>query len=87
MDSINSRVDIKNKIFHGYYVAPNGDLYSIKTGELKYTWLNKGRCNLYRRAQFWINGKKKNFYVHRIVAMLYLDDWFSEMEVDHIDDQ
>lgn len=81
-----AKVNTDLKIFHGYYVTPEGELYSLKTGAKKYTWLNKGRVNLYERTQFWIDGKKKNFYVHRIVAMLYLPDWNPDMEVDHIDE-
>lgn len=74
-----------DKIFCGYYVTPEGELYSLKTGERKYTWMNRGRAALYERVQFWVDGKKKNYYVHRIVAMLYLDDWDDELEVDHLD--
>ena len=85
MTLISGEIDL-TKVFHGYYVSPEGELYSLKDGHKKYTWLNKGRSNLYERAQFWIDGKKKNFYVHRIVAQLYLEDWDEEMEVDHINE-
>lgn len=78
-------VDTKLKIFKGFFVTPDGELYSIKTGERKYTWLNKGRAAFYERTQFWIDGKKKNIYVHRLVAMLYLSEWDEALEVDHID--
>lgn len=79
-------INIETKIFHGYYVTEEGELYSIKTGNKKYTWLNKGRSGLYERAQFIVNGKPKNFYVHRIVAQMYLPDWDETMEVDHNDE-
>lgn len=79
-------VKMHGKVFHGYYVSEYGELYSVKTGLKKYTWLNKGRSGFYERAQFWIEGKKKNFYVHRIVAQMYLPDWDEELEVDHFDE-
>ena len=73
------------KEFLHYYVLPDGTLVHKKTGAVKYSWLNKGRASFYLRTQFWINGKKKNIYVHRLVAMLHLPDWDESLEVDHID--
>lgn len=72
------------KVFNGYYVTPDGELYNIKTGAKKYTWKNKGRCAHYERAQFIIDGKKKNFYLHRIVAQMYLQSYDSSLQVNHI---
>lgn len=73
------------KQFLNYWVTPDGELYHILTGEKKYCWLNKGRAGYYLRTQFWIDGKKKNIYVHRLMAMLYLPDWDASLEVDHLD--
>ena len=73
------------KRFMNYYVTPEGELFHHETGEKKYTWLSKGRSALYERVQFWVDGKQKNYYVHRLVAMLYLPGWDEEFDVNHID--
>lgn len=73
------------KTFKGYYVTTSGELYSMKTGAKKYTWHNKGRTSAYERVQFIVDGKPKNFYVHRIMAQLYLPDFDESLEVNHID--
>lgn len=72
------------KVFCGYHVTEGGELFSLKTGMKKYTWINKGRCGLYERVQFIVNGKPKNYYVHRIVAQMYLPNWDETLEVDHL---
>jgi hypothetical protein len=73
----------KMKIFKGYYVTDQGEFYSLKTGLKKYTWHNQGRCNAYERIQFIVDGKPKNYYVHRIVASLYWKGWSEELEANH----
>ena len=72
------------KVFNNYHVSTEGELYSLKTGDKKYTWQNKGRSSKYERVQFIVDGKPKNFYVHRIVAMVYLKNYSPELEVNHI---
>jgi hypothetical protein len=67
-----------------YLVTPEGEIYSLTTGERKYTWLNVGRDALYERVQFSINGRRKNFYVHRLMAELYLPGWDPDFIVNHI---
>lgn len=73
------------KFFKGYHTTPDGELYSLKTGLKKYTWHNQGRTSQYERVQFIVDGKPKNFYVHRIVAMLYCPEYCETLEVNHID--
>lgn len=73
------------KTFCGYIVTTTGELYSLKTGERKYTWHNQGRSAPYERVQLCIGGKKKNFYVHRIVASVYCQSFSPSLEVNHKD--
>jgi len=73
------------KSFNGYFVTKQGELIHRLTGAIKYTWNNKGKCAHYERAQFIIDGKPKNFYVHRIVAMTYLENYHESLVVNHID--
>lgn len=68
-----------------YWVTPFGEIYHVKTGEKKYTWLNAGRDAFYEKVQFSINSKKKNYYVHRLVAELFLPGWDPDHIVNHID--
>ena len=75
---------LETKEFHGYHITNTGEIYT-KKGEKKYTWLNKGRAGLYERVQLRIEGKTKNFYVHRLVAQLFLPGWDPEFFVNHID--
>jgi hypothetical protein len=73
------------KLFKGYVVTQEGEFYSLKTGEKKYTWIQKGRTSSYERIQFWVEGKPKNYYVQRIMASLYWDGWDETMEANHKD--
>jgi hypothetical protein len=75
---------MKLKTFKNYHVTKEGEFYSLKTGDKKYTWKNNGRSSQYERVQFIMDGKPKNFYVHRVVAMIYLKGYSHELEVNHI---
>lgn len=78
-------MEIKSKQFYGYIVTTSGEIYSAKTGERKYTWANKGRSAHYEKVQLSIEGKVKNFYVHRLVAMVFIKGFKETLEVDHKD--
>ena len=73
------------KRFLHYLVTPTGEIWNTRTGEKKYTWLNKGRAGYYERVQFWVDGKKKNIYVHRLMAELFMPFWDPEFYVNHVD--
>ena len=70
--------------FCGYLVSSCGSIYN-KKGKKKYTWLNQGRESVYERVQLWICGSKKNYYVHRLVAMCFMSDFNESLVVNHID--
>jgi hypothetical protein len=72
------------RTIRGYHLTTEGELYCVKTGRKKYTWKNKGRSSVYERVQFIVEGKPKNFYIHRLVAEMYLSA-VANMQVDHID--
>lgn len=76
---------IVNPKFHNYIIMPDGEIYNATTGAQKSTFLNQGRCKTYERVQLMIQGKKQNFYVHRLVAMAYMPEFHPAMEVNHID--
>lgn len=78
-------IEREPKRFLHYLVTAEGEIFNTRTGERKYTWMNKGRGGLYERVQFWIDGKKKNYYVHRLMAELFLPGWDPAFVVNHID--
>lgn len=39
--------------------------------------------NNYKRVQLWKNGKGKFFLVHRLVAMIFLDNYNESLQVNH----
>ena len=87
----------------GYYISRRGHLYSRfeKSGLLTPRWDNKTgyRPKKWRKLtpnhsqkgylfkQIVINGKSKAFYLHRLVALVYLPPVGNSdiLEVDHID--
>ena len=38
----------------------------------------------YLRVKLYQNGKKKEFYIHRLVAFAFVEGWFEGAEIDHI---
>jgi hypothetical protein len=70
-----------NKIeSEGYLVTPDG-LYSLKTNRLLKLWIDKrGYCSVSPR----IDGKKINFYMHRLIAIKFISNEFNKKEVNHI---
>ena len=73
-------VDIKG--YEGLYaVTPDGRVWSYRTS----TWLNYDYGHGYRRVTFTVDGKKKKFAVHRLVAEAYIPNPDNLPEVDHID--
>lgn len=69
-----------------YLVSPNGEVYSKKTGSLIFQADNESRGNrFYKRVKLYNeHGIRKHYYVHRIVASLFIGD-ITGMSVDHID--
>lgn len=78
--------DVIKKTFLHFYFTEEGEIINLKTGEIKYTWLNQGRASQYEKVQFSINGKRQNFLVSRIQALLYLTDFDDSLEVNHNDE-
>lgn len=43
-------------------------------------WLSTKK---YHRIDLWKGGRKKNFYIHRLVATAFLDNTLNKQEVNH----
>lgn len=65
-----------------YRTSPTGEVKRRKTGRvLKHQICRSG----YHRVGICINGKRKMYSVHRLVAMRYLPVRNIDMEINHID--
>ena len=68
--------------FFDYCVNTDGEIFSKKTG----TWvkLKKQTHNCgYHIIQLCKDGKRQMYYIHRLVAKTFLDDYSEDLEVDH----
>ena len=71
--------------YEGHYQVSNmGEVRSIKKDPL----VLKGdhQRNGYRRVYLWLNGGKKNFCVHRLVAEAFIPNPFHLTDVNHLDE-
>jgi len=70
-----------------YGVSEDGRIFCLdyrgtgRTQELSPATVGRG----YYKVNLWKDGKQKNFYVHRLVAEAFLEDWDPDLQVDHID--
>ena len=71
--------------YEGHYQVSNtGEVRSVKNGP----FLLKGdhQRNGYKRVYLWLNGGKKNFCVHRLVAEAFIPNPFHLTDVNHLDE-
>lgn len=65
-----------------YLVSENGDVLNTKTNN----YLHGDTNNMgYHRVTLYDNGRKERFFIHRLVAQLFLDNPNKFREVNHID--
>jgi len=78
----------------GYEVSNLGNIRSYKKRnstelysepEIISQGITKTHCKEYKRVSLRIDGKTKPYYVHRIVAMAYIENTFNKPQVHHID--
>lgn len=68
--------------YEHYEVSEAGEVYNIATGRKITSWQNSQR---YHRIRLYKDGKSKDFYVHRIVALTFHDCPGEGYEVHHKD--
>lgn len=61
--------NMKIEGYENYEVRPNGEVVNTKTGKVLKPLKNTGG---YLRVDLWKNGKKKRFYIHRLIAQAFI---------------
>lgn len=69
-DIIFEENDIKYNYKNKYMVSSTGKIKNKRTGVI----LKQYMCKGYLRVSLYTNGKRKNFFVHRIVAYMFVDN-------------
>lgn len=68
--------------FTDYEISNTGDMRSKISGKFLKSWLDKKG---YYRVGLYVNKKVKYQHVHRLVAMTFMQNFNTNMFVDHID--
>jgi len=64
-----------------YYVYFNGDIQNAITGKI----YSKNKTNGKGYHNFYCSKQKKNFYIHRVVALCFIPNPNNYKEINHID--
>lgn len=67
--------------FPDYYVSDTGEVFSIKSGEMKRMKLRNHRG--WMAVSLFMNGKKREVSAHRLVAKAFIPNDDSSLEVNH----
>lgn len=70
------------QIFKGYLVSKDGRVFSIKRGKLKQLKPRIKKSG-YKVVCLYVDGAKKYLYVHRLVALCYLENENGYEQVNH----
>ena len=68
-----------------YEVSNTGKVRIAETGSKVAQWDHQAKGGVYKRVTLRDKGKRKNFRVHRLVAMAFLPNPDYLPEVDHLD--
>ena len=68
--------------FPDYLIYPCGTIRSLHTGRI--CSQNENNCG-YLRVELSNKGKRKKYFVHRLVAEIYVDGYSNGLQVNHID--
>lgn len=71
----------KIKGYDNYYITIEGNVYNINTKR----YLKPQIRNGYLFYSLWDKGSCKNVYIHRLIALYYLDNEHNLPQVNHID--
>lgn len=83
LEDINDVAILENGLFE---VHRDGTIYrNSKNGKVLCTQSGTGRNNRYLTVSATINGKQKQFYVHRLLAQAFIPNSLNKPQVNHID--
>ena len=69
------------KEYKGYKISEDGRVFNKKGDkELSYVLNHKG----YKRVELYYEGKRRKYFIHRLVAMLYVENPSNKNQVNHI---
>ena len=72
--------------FPNYEISNHGRIRNVIRGTFVKPVLNSYKSNAqYWRVNLWKNNERTPFYVHRLVAMVFVDGYDEELVVDHKD--
>ena len=71
--------------YEGYYnVSNKGRVYSLISNKILKTWFDgRGR---YQRIRLYKDGERKNYDIHKLVALTFVEGYKEGLEVNHIDE-
>lgn len=68
--------------YSDYVIFRDGSVYSLKNN----CWLKaRYNCGGYKKVDLWKQGVRKTFYVHRLVAHVFIINDEDKIHVHHID--
>lgn len=70
--------------FPGYFITRDGRMFSEKRGCIK-ELVQFDTCAGYKKANMYLNGKRKQVETHRLVAIAFIPNTFGAPQVNHID--
>jgi hypothetical protein len=65
-----------------YKITPDGNIYSKRSNR---AMIQQTNANGYKWIQLCVNNKKKNFYIHQLVAQHFIENPDKKQIVNHID--
>ena len=68
----------------GYFINKNGEILSKKRKKPRIVKSYKIEKSRYKRIMLIVNNKKKNFALHRLLALTFIDNPNNHKFVDHI---
>lgn len=73
---------IKYNIYKNYLIFSNAQVFSVKNKKFLFQQRVMKRCKEYLRVYLYDDGRREQWALHRLVAMLFLGD-IEGMEVNH----
>jgi hypothetical protein len=67
---------------HLYKISENGDIFSCRTNKIMKPYLHKSGYMIIKLENL---GRRKNYYIHRLVALTYIPTKDKSLDINHKD--